>query len=215
MKRIVKYLVFTILAVAMLSGAAIAFAQGGAAGPGGPGGPGKPGRGVGGEVISIDGSTIHVENPREEATIVTTDSTEFVVNGEAGDLDDIEVGMFVHAEGERNDDDTFTATRVVASDEAPPPPPGGPGRGVGGEVTSIDGSTIHVENPHRETAIITTDSTEFVVNGEEGDLDDVEVGMFVHAEGERNDDDTFTATRVIASDEAPPPPPGGPGKDQK
>jgi hypothetical protein len=54
-----------------------------------------------------------------------------------------------------------------------------------------------------------------VVNGEEGDLDDVEVGMFVHAEGERNDDDTFTATRVIASDEAPPPPPGGPGKDQK
>ncbi len=125
--------------------------------------------------------------------------------------------MFVFAKGERDDDGVFTATQVMASDEAPQPPngPGRPGRGAGGQVTSIDGSTIIVKNPHGdEESIVTTGSTEFVVNDETGSLDDIEVGMFVHAEGERADDGTFTATRVVASDEAPAPPPGGPGKDQ-
>jgi hypothetical protein len=129
MKRIAKYLIFTILTIAMLSTAAMAFAQGG------PQGPGGPGRGAGGEVTSIDGSTLNVKNPHGEETILTTDSTEFVVNDEAGSLADVEVGMFVCAEGERSDDGTFTATKVIASDDMPQPPdggPGGPGGGQGG-----------------------------------------------------------------------------------
>lgn len=129
MNQIVKYLIFSVAAIVMFSSAAIALAQGGSDGPGGPG---RPGRGAGGQVTSIDGSTIIVKNPHgDEESIVTTGSTEFVVNDETGSLDDIEVGMFVHAEGERADDGTFTATRVVASDEAPVPPPGGPGKDQG------------------------------------------------------------------------------------
>lgn len=228
MKRSIKYLIFSLVAIVMLSSAAVAFAQGGQGGPGGPGGSGGPGgRGAGGEVTAINGSTIVVTNPHgDEENIVTTDSTEFVVNDEAGSLDDITVGMFVFAEGERADDGTFTATKVVASDDMPQPPggpggPGGPGRGIGGEVTSIDGSTIVVKNPHGdEESIVTTDSTEFVVNDEAGSLDDIAVGMFVCAEGEKDDAGNFTATKVITSDDMPQPPdrsnggqggPGGPG----
>ena len=199
MKKIIMFLLFSILAIALLAGAAIVFAQERPADvQGRHGGPG--GRGVGGEVTSIDGSTIHVKDPHGEAAIVTNDSTEFVVNGAAGSLADIKVGMFVHAQGEKSDDDTFTATRVFASDEQPQPPGG---RGVGGKVTSIDGSTIQVETPHGEAAIVTNDSTEFVVNGADGSLADIAVGMFVGAQGEKNDDGTFTATRVFASDEQP------------
>jgi hypothetical protein len=205
MKRITIFLLFSILVIVLLAGAAIVFAQESPADvQGRHGGPG--GRGIGGEVTSIDGSTIHVKSPHGEAAIVTNDSTEFVVNGADGSLADIAVGMFVHAQGEKNDDDTLTATRVFASDEAPQRPerggPGGP-PGVGGEVTSIDGSTIHVKSPHGEAAIVTNDSTEFVVNGADGSLADIAVGMFVHAQGEKNDDGTLTATRVFASDEAP------------
>lgn len=135
MKQSIKYLIFSLMVIAMLSSAAVAFAQGGQGGPGGPGGPG--GHGAGGEVTAIDGSTIVVTNPHgDEESIITTDSTEFVVNDEAGSLDDIEVGMFVCAEGEKDDAGSFTATKVIASDDMPQPPdrsgggqggPGGPG----------------------------------------------------------------------------------------
>ena len=127
MKRITMFLLFSILAIALLAGAVIVFAQERPADvQGRHGGPG--GRGVGGEVTSIDGLTIHVEDPHGEAAIVTNDSTEFVINGADGSLADIKVGMFVHAQGEKNDDGTFTATRVFASDEQPQRPDGGQGQ---------------------------------------------------------------------------------------
>ncbi|MEW5961620.1 MAG: DUF5666 domain-containing protein, partial [Chloroflexota bacterium] len=124
--------------------------------------------------------------------------------------------------GETGDDGAFTATRVRASDELPQPPdkgqggPGGPGGpGVVGQVTSIDGYTIVVENPQGdEESIVTTDDTEFVINDEAGSLSDIEVGMYVFAHGETDDDGAFTATQVRASDELPQPPDkgqGGPG----
>ncbi len=212
MKQITKYLVLTVLVIVMMSSVAVAFAaQGGLEGVGG-----HPGRGVGGEVTAVDGANIQVENPRGEATIVTDDNTEFVVNGETGSLADIEVGMFVLAKGERNDDGTFSATHVFASDEAPQRPDDGqggrPGRGVGGEVIAIDGANIQVENPRGEATIVTDDNTEFVVNGEAGSLADIEVGMFVGAKGERNDAGTFSATHVFASDEAPQRPDDGQGR---
>jgi hypothetical protein len=211
MKRMTKYLVLAVLAVVLMGTATIAWAAQG--GPEGRRGPGD--RGVGGEVTSIDGQTIYVENPHGSASIITTDNTEFVVNGEAGSLSDISVGMFAHAPGEKDDNGNVTATRVFASDEAPPHPRDGegrPGRGVGGEVTSIDGQTINVENPRGSASIITTDDTEFVVNDEAGSLSDISVGMFVRAQGEKDDAGNVTATRVCASDEAPPHPQDGQGR---
>lgn len=114
MKHFIKYVIVTILVVVVVSSAAVAFAaQGDREGPGGPGG-----RGAGGEVTAIEGVTIQVKNPRGEMAIVTGEDTEFTINGEAGSLADIEVGMFVHAQGEADDDGTFTASRVFATDEA-------------------------------------------------------------------------------------------------
>jgi len=90
----------------------------------------RPGRrGVGGEVVAINGDVLTVENPRGEMTIVTTAETTFMVNGEAGSLADIQVGIFAGGKGELNEDGTtVTATTVFASDEAPKRPNRG-GRG--------------------------------------------------------------------------------------
>jgi len=182
----------------------------------GEGMPGRPDRGprVGGEVTAVDGNTIKVDNPRDgEGTIVTNDETEFIVNGEAGRLADVTVGKFVGAHGEMQDDGSILADQVMVHDEAPVPPdgPGRPGRGphVGGEVTSVDGNTIKVENPRDgEGTIVTTDETEFIVNGEAGSLADVVVGKFVGAHGEMQDDDSILADRVMVSDELPERSPG-------
>jgi secreted trypsin-like serine protease len=213
MKHMIKYIVLTVLAVVMLGGAAVAFAQtdtpeGFGRGPHGPGG-----RGGGGEVTEIDGNNIIAENPREQVTIVTTADTQFTVNGESGSLSDIQVGMFVGARGERSDDGTVTAEEVFAGDERPERPDGDRGlkRGAGGEVTEIDGNNIIAENPREQVTIVTTADTQFTVNGESGSLSDIQVGMFVGARGERSDDGTVTAEEVFAGDERPERPDGDRG----
>jgi hypothetical protein len=173
-----------------------------------------PGRGphAGGEVTAINGMTITVTNPRGSQDILTTSSTAFTVNGAAGTLAGIAVGMYVHAEGTRATDGSFTATSVTASDEQPVPPAGGRGLHAGGEVTAINGMTITVTNPRGSQDILTTSSTSFTVNGAAGALSGVAVGMYVHAEGTRATDGSFTATSVTASDEQPVPPAGGMGR---
>jgi len=180
--------------------------------------PERPGRGprVGGEVTSVEGNIIKVENPRDgEGTIVTDEETEFIVNGEAGSLADVAVGKFVGARGKMQDDDSLLADRVMVHDELPGPPDGpGRGLGIGGEVTAVNGNIIRVENPRGEGTIVTNDATEFIVNGESGSLADVIVGKFVMAMGEKQDDGSVLADRVKVMDEAPAPPngPGHPGR---
>jgi hypothetical protein len=87
--------------------------------------PAGPGKGVAGKVTAISGTTITVQLPQGTAKIATTATTSFQVNGKAGKLSDIKVGMFAHAEGTRGSDGTLTATRVLASTNPPqgPPPP--------------------------------------------------------------------------------------------
>ncbi|GAB4449144.1 MAG: hypothetical protein Kow0031_31610 [Anaerolineae bacterium] len=126
MKRVSLFLVLAMLAIAMIGTTAVAFAHNGEGRPGGPDGPG--GRGIGGQVTAIDGSTLTVESPRGTATIVTTADTTFTVNGEAGSLSDISVGMFAGARGEVSEDgSSVTADQVMASDEAPQRPDKGEG----------------------------------------------------------------------------------------
>ena len=222
MKQITKFLILTVLALALMGSTAVAFAHDGSGNMKRPGGSG---RGIGGKVIAIDGNTISVENPRGTGTIVTDpDTTEFTVNGGAGKkIDDISLEMFVMAKGELSEDGTsVTATQVFASDELPQRHTDGEGRkrfpGMGGQVTAVtvngDSGTIAVENPRGGSGtIVTNGSTEFTVNGEAGDISDIEVEMFVMAKGELSEDGTsLTASQLFASDELPQRPKDGQGQ---
>jgi hypothetical protein len=79
----------------------------------------------------------------------------------------------------------------------------GPGRGVGGQVTAIDGTTITVKTPQGTATIAAAASTTFEGNGKTGSLSDITVGLFVHAEGAKGTDGVLTATRAIASSTRP------------
>ena len=86
------------------------------------------------------------------------------------------------------------------------------GRGQGGEVARVDGSTIVVAGRDgTERSILTTASTSYEVNGAAGSLSEIAAGMFVRAEGTTADDGSFTASEVHASDERPARP-EGPGR---
>lgn len=195
MKRFMVILMAA-LALVLVGGVTSASAAPGGRGPGrGQGGPG-------GAVTAIGTNSITVNSPRGATTITTTASTTYQVNGAAASLSDIQVGMYVRAEGTAGTNNSFTATRVIANTEKPAQP-GRPGRGTGGDATAIDGSTITITTPRGTLKIVTSASTTYQVNGVAGSLSDIKVGMFVCAEGTTASDGTITATRVIASDTKP------------
>ncbi len=72
---------------------------------------------VGGEVTAVDGSTVTVELRGGTTERVNIDGdTSIVVNGDAAELADIEVGMVLVAAGTENSDGSLDATRVRAGD---------------------------------------------------------------------------------------------------
>lgn len=83
------------------------------------------------------------------------------------------------------------------------PPGGGPGRGPGGmgggEVTAVADDSLTVETPNGESITVNvTDETviHIVETGEEGSLDDIDVGDTVQVGGPRNDDNEIDADHI-------------------
>ena len=87
---------------------------------------------VGGEVTAVDGSTVTVEQrDGTSATINIGSDANIVVNGDAAELADIEVGMVLVAEGTETSNGSFDATRVKAGEAGLRGPDGFGGRGHG------------------------------------------------------------------------------------
>ena len=92
---------------------------------------------------------------------------------------------------------------IAMAQEAPPTPPQGAGqgrgmrgnfRGVGGQITAIDGSTITLETFRGETAKVKiTSSTRLVKDGNEAKLSEFKVGDRVFAAGEQDKDGAWIA----------------------
>ncbi len=163
-----------------------------------------PGRGPGGQVVSVSGTTITVTNPHGNETIATTSSTTFTLDGSTSSLVAMKAGLYIHVEGSKASDGTFTATKVVASTTQPARPAEqrprrGPNHGPGGQVASVSGTTITVTNPRGNETIATTSSTTFTLDGATSSLAAMKAGLYIHAEGSKATDGTFTATKVVAS----------------
>lgn len=164
---------------------------------------------VGGKISEIGSSTIKVKN-REgvEQTINVTDKTVYNRNREDATLSSFKVDDFVMAFGSRDANGQFTAERIMGGDQ-PPRGPGGPGvrfRGVGGEVTAVDASagTISVKNREGETeTIYTTAQTTYNRNRQSAALTDFKAGDHLRAEGARNDNGQFIASRILGGDQKP------------
>jgi hypothetical protein len=171
---------------------------------GGPGfgGPGFGGRhGLGGVTISaISGSSISLETADGwTRTLVVDSGTTYSESGDTIELSDLAVGDQIRFEQTLEDDGTYSIDAIAV---IPPH--------VGGTVTAISGSTITVEQRDGTSATVkVTGETTYRVSGDDSALADVEVGMFLIAEGTENSDGSLTATAVRAADRASMPGPGG------
>lgn len=202
------------------------------------GNPRQGPRGVMGEVLSVDESTLTVQDQRQERTVTVelTDSTG-IFKQEEIEIGDVPVGASISARGSL-DDDVFTATQVhirLSNDTDPErgPGPGGdrPGEGnrPGGGRPQPDGtaqpdSTAQpprspgdrlfgtVEEVSDDTLIVKTADDSAVqlrlatdgkiVQRVEATIDDITVGTWIMAMGERSDT-TVTATRIEIVPEMP------------
>ena len=119
-----------------------------------------------------------------------TSDTEITKGGDTIGVDDLAVGNSIRFRQQRNDDGTFTITRI---DVVLPH--------VAGTVTAKTSSTITIEQRDGTSVTVHVDaSTTFRVEGANGDadLDDVAVGMKMIASGEENADGSLDASRVVA-----------------
>lgn len=185
MKRLNKLVIGLLLALVVISGASLAYAASEGRGPGGARG------GAGGEVTAVGDSSLTVENRNGESiTVNVTDETvvNLVETGGQGSLSDIEVGDNVRVRGSRNDDGSVDARGIALLPD---------GDSVGGRVTSVDGSTITVENRDSSATIIVSDSTTFRNQDETLSLSDVTEDAHVRAFGDLQGDDSLSAQLVL------------------
>src|SRR5688572_23756676 len=160
---------------------------------GGPGGPGfRGGHGFGGITITaISGSSISLATEDGwTRTITVDDDTAYTKAGDDVALGDLAVGDAIGFRQTLKDDGTWSIDAIAVILPH-----------VGGEVTAVDGSTITIEQRGGTSATIHVGAdTNIVVDGDAGELADIQVGMFLVAEGTENSDGSLDATRVKAAD---------------
>jgi hypothetical protein len=74
------------------------------------------------------------------------------------------------------------------------------GKGTGGEVTAIDGSSLTVQTRDDATVTVTTTNSTTVMLAEtrsEGSLGDIQVGDKIGVQGQKNDDGTVNAQNIV------------------
>jgi hypothetical protein len=169
--------------------------KGGGFGPFAFGGPGIGiGLGRGGvEITAIDGSKVSLKTVDGwTRTIEVTSSTQITKGGATIALNDLAVGDTIRFRQKRNDDGTFTVTRIEVVLPS-----------VAGIVTAKTSSTITLRQSDGSSVTVHVNgSTQFRVQGVTGaaKLSDVAVGMGLVANGEKNADGSLNASRVLAGD---------------
>jgi hypothetical protein len=150
-------------------------------------------------ITAISGNSISLETKDGWTRTITVDAdTTFTKGGDDVALGDLAVGDQIGFRQTLEDDGSWTIDAVAVILPH-----------VGGEVTAVNGSTITVEQRDGTAATITVNAdTEYTVNGEDAALADIEVGMFLVAEGEEDAGGGITAATVKAAE---PGELGGPG----
>lgn len=159
---------------------------------GGPGGRGGFGHGMGGITITaISGSKLSLETADGWTRTITVDAgTTYSRSGDTIALGDLAVGDEIAFRQTREDDGSWTIDAIAVILPH-----------VAGEVTAVSGSTITLQRRDGTSVTITVNAeTEYQVNGDNAELADIEVGMFLVARGTENADGSLTATDVRAGE---------------
>jgi hypothetical protein len=149
------------------------------------------GRFGGVEITAIDGSNLSLRTEDGwTRTISVTSTTQITKGGDTIAIGDLSVGDHIRFAQRRNDDGTFTVTRIAIVLPH-----------VAGTVTAMTDSTITIEQRGGTSVTVhVDDSTRFKVEGVDGTakLSDVKVGMRIGASGEQRSDGSLDAATVVA-----------------
>ncbi|HSL34035.1 MAG TPA: DUF5666 domain-containing protein [Candidatus Limnocylindrales bacterium] len=142
-------------------------------------------------ITAIQGSNLSLKTDDGwTRTIAVAGDTEITKAGETIALGDLAVGDQIAFRQTRNDDGTYTITRIAVVLPK-----------VFGEVTAVTSSAITIETRDGSTVTVHVDGdTTYIVGGDEAALSDVEVGMALIATGEERSDGSLDAIRVRAGD---------------
>jgi Domain of unknown function (DUF5666) len=149
------------------------------------------GRQGGVEITAINGSNLSLKTVDGWTRTITVESTtEITKAGATIGVADLKVGDMVGFRQRRNDDGTFTVTKIGVVLPS-----------VGGTVTGKTGTTITIQA--RDGTLLTvhvTAATRYRVEGVSGaaSLADVAIGMRIIASGEKRADGTLDAASVLA-----------------
>jgi len=149
-----------------------------------------------GQVVAIDGNVLLVNTASgEERRVIVGEETRLFFPGvREPSLEDIEVGHYVGAWGEVDEDGDLLARVVVVV----PAALARRGYVVQGQVAAIDGRVLTVETPRGERMVITGEETRFIIPGvEQPTIEDVQVGDPLLALG-RPDGEGNLVARVVA-----------------
>jgi RNase P/RNase MRP subunit p29 len=151
--------------------------------------------GLRGQVVAIEGDSLLVATPAgEQQVVITHEETRFRIPGvRKPSISDIEVGDYLGAWGQRNEDGDLVASVVIVV----PAELARRGYVVQGLVAAVDGFTITVETGQGERTVVTQESTRFLVPGlEEPGIGDISAGDPILALG-RSDDEGKLLARVV------------------
>lgn len=149
-----------------------------------------------GQVMAIEGDTILVSTTAgEECWVVTDEDTHFRIPGvREPTIDHIDVGDYIGARGERNEDGDLVAATVVVL----PAEHAYRRNVVRGEVLAINDLTLTVQTALGERRVITDEATRFSIRGvEDPSIEDISVGDPILAIG-RPDEEGNLLARVAA-----------------
>lgn len=149
-----------------------------------------------GQVTDIDGNTLVVATVAgEEVRVVTNPHTRFRIPGVSEPtIEDIDVGDYVAARGQRNGNGALVADVVIVL----PSEYARRGNVAWGHVVGIQDLTLRVETRLGEKVVLTDDQTRFRIPGiEEPTIEDISVGDPILALG-RPDQEGNLQARMVA-----------------
>jgi len=149
-----------------------------------------------GQVMAVEGDTILVSTAAgEECWVITDEDTRFRIPGvREPTIDHIDVGDYIGARGERNEDGDLVAATVVVL----PAEHAYRRNVVRGEVLAINDLTLTVQTALGERLVIADEVTRFRIPGvEDPSIEDISVGDPILAIG-RPDEEGNLLARVVA-----------------
>jgi len=138
-------------------------------------------------VTAVSGSSVSLKTDDGwTRTITVTSDTKITKGGEAATVGDVKVGDVVRLGQKKNDDGTYTVTRlaIILPQAA-------------GTVSAVDANSVTIKGRGGTTQVINTNgSTKYHLGDADGSRSDVKVGSMVVVVGEKGTSGNLTATSV-------------------